>query len=218
MKQNNISKRLVCMATALVLSAGIIHAQEETLKNCVDYQSKTNIETIRKYLEVIPEGHETSYGFNSRDEFSRVEMGQPMRIQLLETDQVLSGNPDRAIVETNNWYLPIYVGESSPCLLYLTETNDGCKLVGLGLKLMAKNVNRIRRELQIGKEETTKLLVDNNIEFAAFVVQERGIARYTTVRVINGRANTAGRSFSRKELLNQLTLNQKRHNINQVNH
>ena len=90
--------------------------------------------------------------------------------------------------------------------------------MGLGLMLVAEDVNMARRGLRMGKEEADALLVDHTIEFAAFVAKELGQVRYTPVRAINGRASSRGHAHSRSELLDEITLEQRGRNFNTENY
>ncbi|MCX6258479.1 MAG: hypothetical protein NTW49_11385 [Bacteroidia bacterium] len=94
------------------------------------------------YLEKIPAGSESDYGFRNRDEFSLVKIGKAYRVCTLTkefySEKALSGENYLAV--TDEWRVSITVNEEARVLLIVAKVNSHWKAVGIGAAIFAKEL------------------------------------------------------------------------------
>jgi len=94
------------------------------------------------YLQKIPVGHESRYGFNHRGEFELVKIGKPYQILNITYDFF----SDTTLVKSNylfaigEWRVPLSVNGEYRTLITISNMNGTLKVVGLGAAALAKEL------------------------------------------------------------------------------
>lgn len=100
------------------------------------------------YLNKIPEGQETMFGFNDRAEFLAAEIGNPYEMITLKKDflkdEKLVSDKDY-LISTNNWRVPIVVANEARALLTVSKIDNQWKVVKIGAKGLANELQIFNR-------------------------------------------------------------------------
>ena len=94
---------------------------------------------INHFLEKIPQGEESFYGFQGRDEFSKVQPGNPYRIYTLNNEFYSTNNIENKnyITPTDQWIVPLKVNEKYRVLLTIAKMDGAWKAVNFGAAMLA---------------------------------------------------------------------------------
>jgi hypothetical protein len=108
------------------------------------------------YLNKIPIGHETKYGFNSREEFKIVDFGKPYRIISLNPDffseyELSKDNLHDYFFYTDEWCVPLSIENDYRILVNVSKMYGGWQTVGIGSAPLAREIGEM--EKQIGTME-----------------------------------------------------------------
>jgi hypothetical protein len=99
------------------------------------------------YLEKIPGGQESFYGFSSRDEFSRAEIGKPYQILTLSreffTEPATAGR--NYIIPANEWRVSLTVNHQSLVMITVAKMNGVLEVVGIGAAGLAGELNQFEK-------------------------------------------------------------------------
>ena len=129
---------------------------------------------LEHYLAKIPEGMESNYGFNDRQELSRAVLGIPIEVYRMD-DAFLSERSDvqnTPILETDTWRVPVMVDGRHAALLLVTEKGGAFRTVGIGAAPIAEELTAIKTALGAASASKPFILVMNyklKAEFAAVV-------------------------------------------------
>lgn len=97
--------------------------------------------SLGAFLDKIPQGFESRYGFNNRKEFSRAEVGVPVRVYRADTD-----NPSDHPLPENEWRVPVLVDGEHRALLTVTAENGVLSVVDLGAAVLAREFGDYHRK------------------------------------------------------------------------
>ncbi|MGE5393920.1 MAG: hypothetical protein ACM3P1_04195 [Candidatus Saccharibacteria bacterium] len=136
---------------------------------------------MEKYLNKIPTGKEFDFGFNSRDEFREITIGQPLQNYLFQ-DYSFSGNNDILFKPIQKWTVPLIIKNQYRCFINIILSNDGYKAVGFGLPTLAIDLDNFETRKGFKKIKNKALFIDyalntycivkkdinNNLEFFPF--------------------------------------------------
>lgn len=91
-------------------------------------------EGLNKFLNRIPEGYESFYGFESREEFKDAKVETPILIYTLSLDFLGDNLNNFAdyIQPTNDWKIPITVNGTPKLFLQVAKFNGSYNAVDLG--------------------------------------------------------------------------------------
>lgn len=99
------------------------------------------------FLNLIPEGMEKEYGFQSREEFEKISLGEPFLLQALEFADSIDGTGSKIsyvhIVNNKIWRVPIIVGTKFRALLTCEEQNGELVAVDFGATELAATVQSL---------------------------------------------------------------------------
>jgi hypothetical protein len=138
-------KQIVLSLSALFF-CGIfsLHAQDEN-KAVLD-AAKAGLSI---YLEKIPAGIETSYGFNDRNEFKLATLGKPFPIYLLKidffTEPTVTPNKNY-LVKSNTYKIPVIINGEYRSMLTVALMNGVWKTVGIGAAGLAKELGALEKK------------------------------------------------------------------------
>ena len=94
---------------------------------------------LPEFLNRIPVGQETAYGFRSRSEFVEATMGEPYQMFTLDFREIQSGR-DYALKALNEWRVPVRVRGEYRALLTVTRNADRWGAVDFGAALLAREL------------------------------------------------------------------------------
>lgn len=105
---------------------------------------------FKLFLENIPIGMETNYGFSDRNEFEKASLGKPISI-LSPSKYFYSPAPIDS--SKTNYELspicevPILVNGNIRCLLRIEAKNNNCSAIGIGGSLTSIEIDKITKEI-----------------------------------------------------------------------
>lgn len=142
-------KKKILLLSLIVLCSSVSFGQMNKVKEVTDAADKG----YQAYLEKIPDGQESNYGFNSRDEFARVMTGKPYQIIILKkefyTDMDLTG--EDCLQPLDEWRVPLMVDGENRAFLTVARVNGQLKTVGLGAAGLARELGEFEKEHPSGQ-------------------------------------------------------------------
>jgi len=135
---------------SLFLSFGLlVFAQNEiyNIKKAAENQ-------VQSFLNLIPQGQERDYGFNSRQDFQKVTIGEPYQVYYVEknTENTLK------FTTVNEWRVPLLVNGVSVALVTVNVVNNQSNIVDFGASVLAKKLQAFEKAFT-GKNE--RILIRN---------------------------------------------------------
>lgn len=141
----------------LIASFGI-KAQENNLQAILD----TANSGYMNYLELIPSGQESFYGFTSRDEFAITKIGKPYQIYTLSqdffADASLTDNKNY-LIPTKEWRIPVTVNGENRTLVTVAVMNGKYTVVGIGGAGLSKELGEFEKNYPSANPEGKLLRV-----------------------------------------------------------
>ncbi len=133
-----------CLLLGLImLCSSVSFGQMDMVKEVTDAAEKG----YQAYLEKIPDGQESHYGFNNQEEFARVKTGKPYQIIILKkeffTDPELTG--EDCLQPLNEWRVPLMVDHENRAFLTVARIKGSYKAVGLGAAGLAREVGEFEK-------------------------------------------------------------------------
>ncbi len=104
------------------------------------------------FLEKIPNGMESEYGFNSREEFRKAKLLKPINIVYPYNDYYsneIIDSTNVTFLPSKNWKIPISVNNIICCFLHGKIIENNFKVFGIGGKHIAEKLNKIEEKLTI---------------------------------------------------------------------
>lgn len=91
-------------------------------------------ESLDKFLNRIPAGYESFYGFESRDEFKDAKVESPILIYTISLDFLGDNlsNFTEYVQPTNDWKIPVTVNGTAKIFLQVTKFDGTFKAVDMG--------------------------------------------------------------------------------------
>jgi hypothetical protein len=106
------------------------------------------------FLDLIPAGSENNYGFANRDEFSKIQIGEPY-----QTYYVSIRNTQLEFFSGNEWRVPVSVDGAYKTLLTVRIHQGVAEVVGLGGSLLARNIQEF--ETLLPDKANERVLIRN---------------------------------------------------------
>jgi hypothetical protein len=100
---------------------------------------------VKKFLEKIPDGYETYYGFKDRSEFTKIDIGIPLLVYTLDPDSVdetVDGSK-RYLKSMNEWRVPVIVDNEYRTLITVVKSGEKYQAVDFGGAVLAKRIGTI---------------------------------------------------------------------------
>lgn len=124
----------------------------------VDVNARVKAEAmaqVASFVNLIPQGKESEYGFLSRSDFSRIKIEEPYQVYYVtKEDQEL------ALIPTN-WRVPLSVNGKYKALLTVELRDGKPKVVDFGSRLLAEKLQEFE-QLQAGKLKE-RVMIRNTI-------------------------------------------------------
>lgn len=108
-------------------------SQEVNNENITEIAKKN----IQKTLQKIPVGYEKNYGFNDRSEFEKVEIGQSLRMYIID---------NKNLKTTNTWRVPIIIENKYCAFATVAYINNELQIVDFGATELAKDIQKTINE------------------------------------------------------------------------
>ena len=127
------------------------------------------------YLDLIPVGSENNYGFGSRSDFSKIQIGEPY-----QTYYVSVRDNQLEFFSGNEWRVPVSVDGTYQTLLTVRITQGKAEVVGLGGSVLARKIQEF--ETLIPDKTNERVIIRNTYtdqyfltaNFTALCGQSRG--------------------------------------------
>ena len=91
---------------------------------------------LQTWLDKIPEGNETPYGFTNRAEFKNAQVGTPIHVLTLSKDE----QDNQTIVILNEYRVPVVVNNEYRTFVTVVFKDDQYHIVDLGGSLLAREI------------------------------------------------------------------------------
>jgi hypothetical protein len=101
-----------------------------------------------QYLEKIPRGRESLYGFKNRDEFALAKIGKPYQIFLLTKEfyTVPIINNDNYLVPSDEWRVAVTVNNEYRVMVTVAKMNGRWETVGIGAAGLANDLGVFEKQ------------------------------------------------------------------------
>jgi len=137
-------KMKVIFLLFFLLARSIVFSQEAIPKEI----SKAANSGYHEYLEKIPQGRESLYGFKNRDEFSLAKIGKPYQIFLLTKEfyTIPIINNDNYIVASDEWRVAVTVNNEYRAMVTVAKMNGIWEVVGIGAAGLASDLGVFEKQ------------------------------------------------------------------------
>lgn len=105
------------------------------------------------FLNLIPEGREADYGFNSRSDFSRIKIEKPYKTYYISADD------NQLTFALSDWRVPISVDGDYKTLLTVQNINGKAEVVDLGGNKLAQKIQEFEKLYTTG--DNLRLMIRN---------------------------------------------------------
>lgn len=104
--------------------------------------------SLGEFLDKIPMGRESRYGFSNRAEFAKATIGIPIRVYTANPDSTngLSGNDPNSPKATNEWRVPVLVDGESRALLTVSVNNGALSATELGAAELSRELGEFKKK------------------------------------------------------------------------
>lgn len=126
-----INKKTNYLLLVFFISVRLI-AQDNNINLLV--KQKVSQEVL-SFLNLIPEGKEINYGFNSRSDFSKTTIKEPY-----QTYYVSDKNNKSGFIPGNEWHVPLSVDGNYVALLTVQINNGKAEAVDFGANILAQKI------------------------------------------------------------------------------
>lgn len=109
---------------------------------------RTAKDALPEFLNYIPEGFESQYGFNSRNEFSMADIGNVYEVYTISTDFLsMPGTDLKLFVKPiEQFRVEVIVNNEVRTFVNVSKVNDKYKVVDLGGAELSKEFERILKD------------------------------------------------------------------------
>ena len=114
------------------------------------------------FLDLIPVGSEQDYGFGSRSDFSKIEIGEPY-----QTYYVSNRNNQLEFFSGNEWRVPVSVHGAYQTLLTVRIIQGKAEVVGIGGSILARNIQKFETLLP---DKTNERVIIRNTYLDRFFI------------------------------------------------
>jgi hypothetical protein len=115
--------------------------------------------SLSSFLDKIPVGLESRYGFQKRDEFGRAAPGTPLRVYTESRDSLNGGAGEFPDYPTalDEWRVPVLVDGELRSLLTVARTRDGLEAVDLGAAALAREFGEFDKKHPGGRRALLRI-------------------------------------------------------------
>ena len=135
-------------------------------------------EGLPRFLNTIPAGSESDFGFSSSDRLERAGIGDPFPLSTImpaDLKDYRDGDPvDSLLTETGTWYFPVILDGEYRAILTVARMAGQWKAVGFGRALLARKLQRLRSQWPSSKGYQPRLAVSPQARQYLFTIPRRG--------------------------------------------
>ena len=115
---------------------------------------------LQVWLQKIPGGNESGYGFTNRDEFSLATLGKPYEVFTLTNDFFNEEiQPGKNYLETTGeWRIPVMVNQENRAVITIFKKDNKWKTVELGARVLARELQEFERYPEFTKNNGLRIL------------------------------------------------------------
>jgi hypothetical protein len=115
--------------------------------------------SLTAFLDKIPVGRESGYGFHNRDEFSRASPGIPLQVYTAKPDSAGEGTGDSSNhpIAVDEWRVPVLVGGELRTLLTVARVDSNLEAVELGGAALAREFGEFEKKYPGGRRALLRL-------------------------------------------------------------
>ena len=151
---------------------------------------------IQEWLNKIPQGYESEYGFYNRDEFKKVEINKVIPVYFFNKKEIKA---------YPIWRVPIEIKGEYRLLATVVEKKGKYKIIDLGASLLAKDIQKTLEKSKVKGEKigvfrSTKMRADFLINSTNDYIPLTSGKEYLEKK--SSKENYSKKQFSEKELLN----------------
>lgn len=128
--------KLNCLILALILTTNVF-AQSISPKNLVKEEASLK---VLSFVNLIPEGRESDYGFAGRSDFSKIKIEDPY-----ETFYVRNTDNQLSFVAGNEWRVPLSVDGKYVSMLTVVFNNDKAEVVDFGGNVLSRKIQEYEK-------------------------------------------------------------------------
>lgn len=150
----------VCNLLIYLTVSFSLFSQEKENSVFIEAQSK-----LPSFLEKIPIGNESNYGFENRADFNNAVLLSPINVMFPSIVYYNSNSVDTTqsnYYTSENWEVPISVDNKICCFLRARYIDGKAEVFGIGGKRLAENINNL--ENTVFRNMKRNLLVFNDIK------------------------------------------------------
>ncbi len=128
----------------LVMAAWSVFAQADISKEI----TATANAGFENYLQKIPLGEESFFGFKTREEFANVKIDKPYQIYTLNADffNDTSLSEKNYLLATNEWRVALSVDNEFRVILTIAKVQDTWQVVSIGAAALAKELDGFEKK------------------------------------------------------------------------
>jgi len=155
--EQKISKKVVKKVgfiLLLLLMTLAAYPQQNSNQNI----SQAVLNSLPDWLEKIPAGSESNYGFQSRDEFSRAGLGDPIGIFDLGDEFYTQTDQAPRLASTGEWRIPVTVDQKIRAMVTVAKQNNSWVIVDFGATGLAEGINNYESKLTADQFRRIKIL------------------------------------------------------------
>ncbi|MBN1601749.1 MAG: hypothetical protein JW915_09080 [Chitinispirillaceae bacterium] len=131
----------VLLCINLIEAAGVQEISDDSLCGIAN-------SSLQGFLEKIPPGFESKYGFSNRNEFKEAQPGTPLRMYVIEFDSNSSVD-NLSPVALDEWRIPVMVNRAMRSLLTVAVIDGALKTVELGGAALAQELDQTAKSFQM---------------------------------------------------------------------
>ncbi len=160
-----------------IIFAGILFPQERDPRDVA-------MKSLETFKQLVTEENYSAMGFSSKDEISKAQLGEPLKIYIVRLDQLQkyneNTNPNELLTEQQKYIYPVTVNGDTKSSLSVARFNDEWKSSSFGspnyIMMLAKFrsnnsfvVNVLALNLSfIGTREDNKLMLTPIMDYPTF--------------------------------------------------
>ncbi|MEI7500847.1 MAG: T9SS type A sorting domain-containing protein [Bacteroidota bacterium] len=113
--------------------------------------------SLLQWLEKIPSGDETNYGFQNREEFSQATLGTPIQVFDMGIDPSGQSGKVKYMEPAGEWRIPVIVDQKNRAVATVIKQNNVWEIVDFGASGLARELNDVKSHLTAEQFRKIKL-------------------------------------------------------------
>ncbi len=140
-------KKLALYLSLLIGMSLSAQPQNRVPEQSASLVKEAAIENASAFLQLIPEGQEKDYGFDNRNDFSKIKIEEPFQMYYMGYKENKLG-----FVKANEWRVPISVDGKYVALLTVAFYEGKAALVDFGANVLAQKLQESVQQSIIGSD------------------------------------------------------------------